>query len=91
MTDQPEFIRPDAARVRFGTTRRTLERWAAAGRIGKSKDGRAVYYVASDIADVIRLGLTPRTIVPVTTQVVAKTDDDWRSDPFWAGTSAACP
>lgn len=88
MTAPQQWLRPADAAKQFSVSERTLSRWATAGLIGHSKpaDGRLVLYAASDIADVIERGVTPRTVVPIQSQpTMAAADDDWRSDPLWAG------
>lgn len=89
MTDQP-LLTPNAAIARFGIARSTLADWAAAGLIGKFKQGRTVRYVATDIADVLANGTTPRRVVSLPT-ATESVDDSWRDDELWRGTSAAAP
>lgn len=83
-----EYLPPKRAAECFGIPRTTLSDWARRGLIGKFKEGRTVRYVASDIADVLRNGTTPRQIVPLSS-LDDPADDSWRSDPLWAGTPAA--
>lgn len=79
-----EWMRPARAAAHFGVSRRTLHRWAQAGRIGRSQDGaRLTWYVAADIDAVVRHGLTPRAIVPIAPTTTA--NHDWRDDDFWKG------
>lgn len=92
MTDNTntDMLRPKQAAARFGVTERTLRRWALAGRIGRSEVDSQVWYVASDIADVLALGLTERSIIPLkpqdTTPVATVDMDEFAAD-LWAGTS----
>jgi hypothetical protein len=81
-----EMLRPKEAAARFKVARTTLVDWADAGLIGRSRVGKAVWYVADDIADVIARGLTPRTVVPISA-TPATQDDSWRDSDLWAGTS----
>lgn len=87
----PEMLRPSEAAKRYGVSTDTLWRWARAGLIGRSQVApNLVVYVASDIADVLRSRLVPRQVVPLSPEVIeanrAAIEDDWRNDPFWAGT-----
>lgn len=85
----PEMIRPKEAAARFHVHRRTLERWAADGLIGRSRPAgsRIALYVASDIADLIAAGTTGRKVTPITSTAVSAPppihQDDWRNDEFW--------
>lgn len=66
-----EWIRPAAAAAQFGVSIRTLERWAADRLIEKSRTGRIAHYRASDIADLIASGATPRRTLRVVAQTSA--------------------
>lgn len=79
-----EWLRPATAAERFDISERTLARWAADGLIGRAERGRAVWYSASDIADVIAAGATPRTVVPISATATAAPPADWESSPFWS-------
>ena len=82
----PEMLRPKEAARRFGASQSTLAKWATEGRIGRSKVGKAVWYPASDIEDVIQGNRTQRVMVRLVAPSPAPAPDgDWQSDPFWAG------
>jgi hypothetical protein len=83
----PEFMRPQAAAEHFGVSVDSLQRWAKAGLVGRSRVGGHAFYRTSDIADVISAPLRARTVVPM--QAHAAPDDGWRTDPFWTGATAA--
>lgn len=86
-TESPEMLRPAQAAARFHVHRRTLERWAKSGLIGRARPAgsRIALYVASDIADLISAGTTCRSIVPISSAPTpAAPADDWQKDPFWA-------
>lgn len=78
------YLRPAAAFQRFGVHRNTLIRWANDGLIGRSRVGRAVWYRAQDIADVIASHETRRTVIPMVDAVPAPTLDEpaWVTE-FW--------
>lgn len=82
----PEWMRPATAARHFDVSERTLARWAAAGLIGRSERGRAVWYCARDVAELIAAGATPRTVVPMTAPATTPPADDWRRDEFWQPT-----
>jgi excisionase family DNA binding protein len=80
------MLRPAEAARQFGVSRRTLHRWAMAGRIGRARDGaRMTWYVAADIEAVIAAGLSPRTVVPIRTTLPPVPDQSWRNAPLWKG------
>jgi hypothetical protein len=85
-----EMLRPKEAAARFRVHRRTLERWATAGLIGRSRPAgsRIALYVAADIADLIAAGTVRRSVVPLPTAPTTAAADDWQSDPFWARAGA---
>lgn len=78
------MLRPSAAAQRFGVSERTLARWADRGLIGRSQVGNAVWYVASDVDELIASRLTKRTVLPFANGA-GQSDQSWRDDPFWAG------
>jgi hypothetical protein len=82
-----EMLRKSDAAKRFGVSIDTLDRWAKDGLIGKSKVGHCVWFAADDIRDVIAAPLRARTVVPM--QAHPAPDQDWRTDPFWTGDTAA--
>lgn len=81
-----EFLRPAAAAERFGVHKRTLSRWADDGLIGRSHVRGATFYVTADIADAIRHGLQPRTVIPLSvdpSSAVRTVADDPEAAAFW--------
>ena len=87
MTERCEILRPKFAAARFGVDERTLARWARAGLIGRSQVDGTVWYVASDISELIASKLNRRTVTPIMAAMPSKPPlpaDDWRSDPFWS-------
>lgn len=80
----PEWMRPATAAAHFDVSERTLSRWADGGLIGHARQGRAIWYLASDIADVIAAGATPRTVVPITPSTPAAADESWREHRLWS-------
>lgn len=77
-----EWLRPSDAARHFGVSERTLARWAAGRRIGRSEVGRNVWYRRTDIAELIATHATPRQVVPISAEQ-ARPADDWQSDDFW--------
>jgi hypothetical protein len=75
-----DWLRPAEAAARFQVSERTLERWAAARWICRSKTGRIVHYRAADIAALIAAGSTPRKVVQIVPPASGSTDE---LDSFW--------
>lgn len=82
-----KMLRPKHAAERFDVSRKTLDRWAKDGLIGRSKVGGVVFLSASDIDDLIRSRQERRTVLPFAAQPATSTAapaEDWRALPLWA-------
>ena len=77
------MLRPAQAARRFCVSKRTLNRWADAGLIGRAKEGRVVWLNARDIAELIDARTTRRVIVPMPAAAAVAPVADWRRDEFW--------
>ncbi len=80
------MLRPAHAAERFDVSRRTLDRWAEAGLIGRSKVNGVVFLSVSDIEELIASRQSRRTVLPFTTPSVraqSSGNDDWQNSDLW--------
>ena len=85
MTADPDadWLRPEAAALRFGVSRKTLERWARRRWIGRSRVGHVVHYYAPDVEVLLTASASPRQVVRVVEPTPIAPDRSWEHSRLW--------